>query len=102
MISWQFSIHHRLYNLTGTRVMAGVGGSTLADGGEDDVDGCDVEFQDGDVTPDAELPPASGGVVAPVLEAQADEDGIDGCDIEFGDGDVTRDEDLPVAVGGVA
>ena len=83
--------------------MAAVGGAALADGDEDDVDGCDVEFQDSDATPDAELPPASGGVVAAAApEAPADEDGIDGCDVEFGDTDTTRDEDLPVAIGGVA
>jgi hypothetical protein len=82
--------------------MVGVGGPTVAGGDEDDVDGCDVEFHDGDATPDTELPTASGGVAAVAPEAPADEDGIDGCDVEFGDSDATRDEDLPVAVGGVA
>jgi hypothetical protein len=82
--------------------MVGVGGPKVVGGDEDAVDGCDVEFQDSDATPDAELPPAAGGVVAATPEAQAEEDGIDGCDVEFGDTEATRDEDLPVAVGGVA
>jgi hypothetical protein len=29
---------------------------------EDHIDGCDFEFVDSDATPDAELPPARGGV----------------------------------------
>ena len=31
---------------------------------EDHIDGCDVEFQDSDATPDAALPVARGGVEA--------------------------------------
>jgi hypothetical protein len=32
---------------------------------EDPIDGCDVEFTDDDATPDADLPPARGGVESP-------------------------------------
>lgn len=67
------------------------------DGDEDDIDGCDVEFHEAEVTPDEELPVAVGGV------AIADEgDDADGCDVDFDDMDATLDEELPAAEGGVA
>lgn len=77
-------------------------GKAAASAADDDhVDGCDMEFHEGDATPDAELPTAAGGVAA-VHNAGADEDGADGCDVDFNAVEATKDEELPVAAGGVA
>ena len=79
------------------------GGAPHAHDSEDDIDGCtcDVDIHEGEVTPDVELPTATGGLQAG--EAKHDgEDGIDGCDVDFHGTDVTTDEELPVATGGVA
>ena len=89
-----------LRNLTEGTVA--IGDATDVHGDEDDVDGCDVEFQDSDATLDTELPPATGGVTVVVPVLQDGEDDLDGCDLEFDDDNPTRDEDLPEAIGGVA
>ena len=64
---------------------------------DDDVDGCDVEIDASDSTPDDELPGALGGVA---VAGEGDE--ADGCDVDIDDMDATADEDLPAAAGGVA
>lgn len=81
--------------------MVEVGGAPRIEGGEDDVDGCDMEFHDGDATPDAELPVAVGGTAPVAQGAPGEEDDVDGCDVELAEAEATKDEDLPVAVGGV-
>ena len=64
---------------------------------EEDIDGCDVDFRDAEVTPDEELPVAVGGVrIADEMED------ADGCDVDFDDTDATPDDELPAAEGGVA
>ena len=70
---------------------------TANDGDEDQIDGCDVELQDAEITPDEELPAALGGV-----EISGEGHDVDGCDVDFDDQDVTPDEELPAAAGGVA
>lgn len=67
------------------------------DDDDDAIDGCDVEFDDAEATPDEELPAAEGGVMT-----TDEDDDMDGCDVEFGDEDATSDEELPTASGGVA
>ena len=64
---------------------------------EDDIDGCDINFNEEDATADEDLPPAEGGVE----DGNENEDDIDGCDIDFSEEDATADEDLPPAEGGV-
>ena len=59
---------------------------------------CDIELQDDEVTSDADLPAAAGGVAA----AQAPADDADGCDEDFTKAEPTTDEELPAATGGVA
>lgn len=61
---------------------------------------CDIELNDDEITSDAELPAASGGV-APAVAAELAEDS-DGCDIDFNEAEPTTDEELPAATGGVA
>ncbi|GAB5468285.1 MAG: hypothetical protein Kilf2KO_13150 [Rhodospirillales bacterium] len=64
---------------------------------EDEVDGCDLDFHEGESTTDEDLPAAAGAVA---LEGSGDE--VDGCGLEFDDSDAVTDEDLPPAEGGVA
>jgi len=67
---------------------------------DDDVDGClcDLEITATELTSDADLPPASGGMrLAETPPGNDDEDAC-GCAIT----EATADEDLPVAVGGVS
>ena len=62
-------------------------------------DGCDLDFTE-DLTGDADLPPASGGVqqaARGVIHNDAD-----GCDLDFTTGETTADAELPPATGGVA
>ena len=61
---------------------------------------CDIELQDDEVTSDADLPAAAGGVAA--AQAQAPADDADGCDEDFTKAEPTTDEELPAATGGVA
>jgi hypothetical protein len=63
---------------------------------EDDIDGCDFEFDESEATPDAELPVAAGGVQV------SNEEEIDACDVDFTDAEPTTDAELPLAVGGVS
>lgn len=79
------------------------GGAPHAHGHEDDIDGCtcDVVIHEDEVTLDAELPAAAGGLQA-VEPRHDDADSFDGCDVDFNVADVTADEDLPVATGGIA
>ena len=61
---------------------------------------CDIELHEDEITSDAELPVASGGVVAGrAIQPPGD---ADGCDIDFTKAEPTADEDLPAATGGVA
>jgi hypothetical protein len=62
---------------------------------------CDIELHEDEVTSDADLPVAAGGVAA-AGGPQADDDDVDGCDEDFNKFEPTSDEDLPVAIGGVA
>jgi len=64
--------------------------------GEDELCGCDADFRTADLTDDATLPAAFGGV-----EVQGEGEESDGCDIFFGGGLTTPDEDLPASTGGV-
>ena len=65
-------------------------------------DGCDVDFTT-DVTSDAELPPAAGGVQkTPERAGSATPADADGCDLDFAGGTLTDDAELPVTTGGVA
>ena len=61
---------------------------------------CDIELKEDEVTSDADLPGAAGGVAA--MHGQAPAHDADGCDLEFKEAEPTGDEDLPVAIGGVA
>ena len=61
---------------------------------------CDIELNDDEVTSDADLPVASGGVAA--AQRHGGTDDADGCDLEFKEAEPTGDADLPVAIGGVA
>lgn len=65
-------------------------------------DGCDLDFT-ADVTRDADLPPASGGVQR-ALESResAAPDDADGCELDFATAVLTHDAELPVTTGGVA
>lgn len=61
---------------------------------------CDIDLHEDEITSDAELPVASGGVaLASVKEPPPD---ADGCDIDFTEAEPTRDDELPAATGGVA
>jgi hypothetical protein len=60
---------------------------------------CDIELHDDEVTSDADLPVAAGGV-EPSRGAPPDAD-ADGCDLDF-TSEPTTDEELPAATGGVA
>ena len=72
-------------------------------GHEDHVDGCvcDIELDDDEVTSDADLPEATGGVGV-VQGSGAGLEDVDGCDLDFNESDPTTDEELPAAIGGVA
>jgi hypothetical protein len=61
---------------------------------------CDIDLKDDEITSDAELPAASGGVAAAAGEHPAEDS--DGCDIDFNEAEPTADEELPAATGGVA
>ena len=61
---------------------------------------CDIELGPDEITHDAALPPASGGVQMAAATA-LDEDRIDACDADF-TGGATTDDELPAATGGVA
>jgi hypothetical protein len=72
-----------------------------------DADGCGLRPRKAEMTPDEELPVASGGVrllsraVARAVRG-AEADDTDGCGAGAEPDDVfTADEDLPVAAGGV-
>jgi hypothetical protein len=69
---------------------------------DDDADHCtcSLELREDELTTDADLPPAAGGV-AEADDAQGDEDDGDGCGIGFGAGELTMDADLPVTTGGM-
>ena len=73
-----------------------------ADQQQHDVDGCvcDIELTAAEITSDADLPPAAGGVQT--LAGEGADDEADGCDLDFSEAEPTSDEDLPVATGGVA
>jgi hypothetical protein len=90
-------------------IPSNMGGFKMAEAGneagpddEEHIDGCSccVELQESEATPDAELPAASGGVIAAAEEPQ-DQDGIDGCDTVLSNTDGTTDEELPAATGGI-
>jgi hypothetical protein len=78
------------------------GGTPHQHDDEADIDGCTcgIAINEDELTRDAELPAAAGGLQV-VVTAHDDEDAIDGCDVDFNSRDVTADEDLPVATGGV-
>ena len=61
---------------------------------------CDIELHEDEITADADLPVAAGGVAA--ARAQLPADDTDGCDIDFSKAEPTPDEELPAATGGVA
>jgi hypothetical protein len=72
-----------------------------ADDGE--VDGCasGADIGAADITPDEQLPAASGGVAA-LPQPDADEDHADGCAPAVDAAGVTTDHELPAAAGGGA
>jgi hypothetical protein len=61
---------------------------------------CDIQLEEGEITSDADLPVAAGGV-ASVGAKQPAED-ADGCDLDFNLAEPTADDQLPAATGGVA
>jgi hypothetical protein len=61
---------------------------------------CDTQLNDDELTSDADLPAAAGGIAA--AHAQQAADDADGCDLDFNDATPTTDEELPCATGGVA
>lgn len=61
---------------------------------------CDIDLEADEITSDADLPVAAGGVAA-AGGPQPDED-VDGCDEDFSKAEPTTDEELPAATGGVA
>jgi hypothetical protein len=79
------------------------GDPTPVPGDDEDADDCicGMEHLEDEVTSDAELPPASGGIET-VEEAQPDnEDDVDGCELDFTTAEQTGDEELPATVGGM-
>lgn len=68
---------------------------------ESHVDGClcDIAVGAADITDDADLPAASGGLGLVPVQSEG-EDQLDGCDIDFLAHAATGDEELPVATGG--
>ena len=74
--------------------------------GDDEADNClcGIELDENEITSDAELPAAIGGMEAADDRPDGHEDSedIDGCDAVIADTDVTTDAELPVATGGVA
>lgn len=66
----------------------------------DDAEGClcDIKIAAGELTGDADLPPASGGIAR--LAAAGNEEHVDGCDVDFTK-DATPDAQLPASIGGV-
>ena len=60
---------------------------------------CDIELHEDEVTSDADLPAAAGGVATATAALPADD--ADGCDLDF-TSEPTSDEELPAATGGVA
>ena len=66
-------------------------------GEEQDFDGCDIDFNDAEATPDEELPMTVGGIG---FEDEGDD--ACGCDVEIDDLDATPDDELPITEGGVA
>ena len=67
---------------------------------DDDADGCvcDIEFEPGELTDDADLPPSSGAVLS--AHIVSDDEVEDAC--AFTVIEATDDADLPAAVGGVS
>jgi hypothetical protein len=67
---------------------------------DEDADGClcDIDIDAVEMIGDADLPPASGGVLP--ADASPGDDDEDACD--FAVTDPTGDEDLPASAGGVA
>ena len=61
---------------------------------------CDIELPEDEVTSDADLPVAAGGVAVAGGPQPAED--VDGCDEDFSKAEPTMDQDLPVAIGGVA
>jgi hypothetical protein len=61
---------------------------------------CDIDLHDDEITSDADLPVAAGGVAAAGGQPPAEDS--DGCDIDFSTAEPTNDDELPVTVGGVA
>ena len=81
--------------------MGRLGANEAANHDEDcHVCGCDFEVEEGEATPDDELPAAYGGVQ---IRANHDcsEELIDGCDLDFNTVEPTNDDALPAARGGV-
>ena len=60
---------------------------------------CEIQLETKEVTSDADLPVASGGVAAAGEHTVADD--ADGCDLDFSTVEPTAEEDLPAATGGV-
>jgi hypothetical protein len=73
------------------------------DGHEDHVDACvcDIELDDDEVTSDADLPGATGGVIV-AQGSSINLENIDGCDLDFNEADPTTDDELTAAAGEVA
>jgi hypothetical protein len=69
---------------------------------EDHLDGClcDLKIADNDLTSDADLPPATGGVAASAAQHDEQPD-LEGCGIAATADELTPDDALPAAVGGV-
>ena len=61
---------------------------------------CDIDLRQDEITSDADLPVAAGGVASAPAVQPADD--ADGCEINFNEAAPTRDDELPVATGGVA
>jgi hypothetical protein len=70
-------------------------------GADDEVDQCvcGLDLHASEATPDADLPPASGGIEAGGAPPH-DESLVDGCDVDFKATEPTLDEELPFTVGG--
>ncbi len=70
---------------------------------------CDIDLRQDEITSDADLPVAAGGVASAPAVQPADAapavqpaDDADGCEINFNEAAPTGDDELPVATGGVA
>lgn len=69
------------------------------------IDGClcDVGLGEAELTSDADLPAAKGGIQKSLRKSSIrtrQDDAIDGCDLDFNAGVLTGDEELPAAKGG--